>query len=52
MECILLRFPTYVSGSSIAEILNIENTRVLNQNDVDRGSNCEVRRAGKSRHPD
>ena len=46
MECILLRFPTYVIGSSLAEIVKIENTRSSNQNDVDRGSDCEVTRAG------
>ena len=42
MECILLRFPTYVIGSSLAEIVKI--IKILNQNDVDRGSDCEVRR--------
>ena len=52
MECILLRFPTYVIGSSLAEIVKIENTRISLKNDVDRGSDCEVRRAGKTRHPD
>ena len=30
MECILLRFPTYVMGSSLAEIVKIENTRISN----------------------
>ena len=30
MECILLRFPTYVIGSSLAEIVKIENTRISN----------------------
>ena len=49
MECMLLTFPTYVIGSSLAEIVRIENT---NQNDVDRESDCEVRRAGKTRDPD
>ena len=30
MECILLRFLTYVIGSSLAEIVKIENTRISN----------------------
>ena len=51
MECILLRFPTYVIGSSLAEIVKTENTRISNQNDVDRGSVCEVRQASKTSHP-
>ena len=38
----------YVTGSSLAEIVKIENTRISNQNAVDRGSDCEVRRAGKT----
>ena len=52
MEYILLRFLTYVIGSSLAEIVKIENTRISNYNDVDIGSDCEVRRTGKTRHPD
>ena len=52
MERILLRFPTYVIGSSFGKIVKIENTRISNSNDVDRGSDCEVRRAGKTPHPD
>ena len=52
MECILLRFSTYVIGFSLTEIVKIENTRISNQNDVDRGSDCEVRRVGKTPHPD
>ena len=52
MECILLRFRTYLIGSSLAEIVKIENTRISDKNDVDRGSDSEVRRAGKARHPD
>ena len=32
--------------------VKIENTRISNQNDVDRGSDCEVRWASKTRHPD
>ena len=43
MECILLRFPTYVIGSSLAEIVKIENTRVSKLHDVDRGSDCEAK---------
>ena len=30
IECILLRFPAYVIGSSLAEIVKIENTRIAN----------------------
>ena len=30
MECILLRFPTYVIVSSLAEIVKIENARISN----------------------
>ena len=57
MECILMRFPTYVIGSDLAETVKIENTMISNYNVVaivDRGSDCEceVRRAGKTRHPD
>ena len=33
----------YVTGSSLAEIVKIENTRISNKNHVDRGSDCEVR---------
>ena len=29
-KCILLRFPTYVFGSSLAETVRIENARILN----------------------
>ena len=47
MECILLRFPTYVTGSSLADIVKTENTRISNENQVYRGSDCEVRLAGK-----
>ena len=47
----MLRFPTYVIGFSLEEAVTIENTRISNQNDVDRGSDCEVRRASKTRHP-
>ena len=52
MECILLRFPTYVIGSSLAEIVKTENTKNLNLNDVDRGSDCEVTRASKTPYRD
>ena len=52
MECILLRFPTYVIGSSLAEIVKTENRRISNKNDVDIGSDCEVRRASKTPHLD
>ena len=30
LECILLRFLTYAIGSSLAEIVKIENTRISN----------------------
>ena len=39
---------TSVIGSSLTEILKIENTRISNKNDLDRGSDCKVRRAGKT----
>ena len=48
MKCILVRFPTHVIASSLSEIVKIENIRISNQNDVDSGSGCEVRRAGKT----
>ena len=52
MKCIMVTFPTYVTGSSLAEIVRIGNPRISNPNDVDRGSNsnCEVRWAGKTQH--
>ena len=40
MECILLRFPTNVIGFSFEELW-IENARISNLNDADRGSDCE-----------
>ena len=46
-ECTLVRSPMYVIGSSLLEIVETENTRIANSNDVDRGSDCEVRWAGK-----
>ena len=52
MECILLRFPTNVIRFSLEETVKIENTRISNLNDVDRGSDCEVRWASKTQHPD
>ena len=42
----------YVIESSLEEIVKTENRRISNQNDVDRGSDCEVRRTSKTRHPD
>ena len=42
----------YVIGSSLVEIVKIENTRIANENDVDKGSDCEVRQASKTCHPD
>ena len=50
MKCTLMKFATNVTGYSFAEIVKIENKRISNQNDVDRRSDCEVRRAGKIRH--
>ena len=47
-----LRFPTNVIRSSLEETVKIENTRISNLNDVDRGSDCEVRWASKTRHLD
>ena len=52
MECILLRFPTCVIRSSLAEIVKIVNGRISNKNDMDRGPDCEVRQVGKTPHPD
>ena len=42
-----LRFPTFVNASSLSEIVKTKNIRISNKNDVDRGSDCEVKRAGK-----
>ena len=39
-------------GSSLAKTVKIENTRISNLKDADRGSDCEVKWAGKTRHPD
>ena len=52
VEYILVRFPTFVIGSNLAEIVKIENTRLSNENDVDRGYGCDVRRASKTPHLD
>ena len=52
MECILLRIATNVIGFSLEETVKIEKTRISNLNDVDRGSDCEVRWASKTRHLD
>ena len=49
IECMLLRIPAYVIGSSLAEMVTIETTRISNQKDEDRGSDREVRLAGKTR---
>ena len=36
MKCILVGFPTYVVGSSLAEIVKIENTKISNKKGVDK----------------
>ena len=50
----LAKFPKYVIGSSLVEIVKIGNTKISSENYADRardrGSDCEVRRAGKIRH--
>ena len=43
----LVRFPTHVIASNLSEIVKVENIRISNLNDVDRGSDCEVRRAAE-----
>ena len=49
MKSTLARFPTYVNASSSSsEIVKIKNIRISDQYDVDRVSDCEVRRAGKT----
>ena len=48
MKYTLVKFLKYVIASNVAEIVTIENTRISNKNDVDRGSDCEVRWAGKA----
>ena len=49
MECILLRFPTCVIGSSLAEIerLKIQGSQIKMML-----SDCEVRRVSKTPYPD
>ena len=47
MKCTLVRLPTYVIGSSLAEIVKIENTKIIIKKYVDRESDCEVRWAAK-----
>ena len=49
MKCTLAMFLTYVIGWILNGIVEIENTRISNKNDLDRGSNCdhELRQAGK-----
>ena len=41
------RFPTNVTGLNLEETVKTENGRISNLNDVERGSDCEVRRATK-----
>ena len=48
MKCTLVRYPTHVIASSLSEIVKIENIEISNLNDVDRESDCEVRRVGKT----
>ena len=50
MKFTSLSFPTCVIGSSLAEIVKIESIRISNLNDLDKGRDCEVTRAGKIRH--
>ena len=54
MKYTLVKFLKYAIGSSLVEIVKIGNTRISCENDVDRardrGSDCEVRWAGKTRH--
>ena len=52
MKCTLVRVPTYLIASSLSETGKMGNIRIPNENDVDRGSDYEVRRTGKTRHPD
>ena len=49
-RCTLVRFPTYVTGFSLAETVKLENTKISNYNYVDKGSDCEVRWASKAWH--
>ena len=34
MKCKRTKFPTYVTGSSLADIVKIENTKISNSNDL------------------
>ena len=43
MKYTLVKFLMYVIGSSLVDIVKIENTTDLKLKDVDRGSDCEVR---------
>ena len=45
MKYSLVKFLKYVIGSSLVDIV-----KVLKLQDVDRGPDCEVRRAGKTRN--
>ena len=38
-------------GFSLEETVKFENTRISIKNDVDSGSDCEVRWVSKTRHP-
>ena len=54
MKYTLVKFLEYVMGPSLVEIVKIGNTRISRENDVDRardrGSDCDVRWTGKTRH--
>ena len=41
-----------VIGFSLEETVKIENTRISNENHVNREFDCEVRWASRTRHPD
>ena len=49
MKCTLAMFLTYAIGWSLKEIVEIENTRISNKNDLHRGSDSdhELRQAAK-----
>ena len=48
MKSTLARFSTYVNASSLSEIVKIKSIRISVKNDLDRGSDCEVGRAGRT----
>ena len=48
MKYTVVRFSTHVIASSLSDTVKIENIRISDQNDVDRGSDCEIRRARKT----